>query len=287
MDYFNLEADEDGKYLIGIFILNDNYYYNDENLGNYMKKTEKGNHITWGNDNFKDYPNLSSKRPFSKICPSIKKYLNDIFKEEKVINIDGGTTILQKKLGEKILPPLDFGTKPSPVVKPISPGESSSPKKKKINVSFNGANSGLLEYGIDFIIQPKERFKLRLEIKAGNKTYSFNSWEQLSFDFPCSFYRIEIATFWINNSKKDIPQVIQMDENFTKRRKKLLEGNDIYKIQGYSTDAGSPFGFSITNAMQDVLKMHLILYIKPINNKYSIDFNTIITKEESKNEKYF
>lgn len=277
---------DDGKYLIGIFILNDNYCFNNENLGYYMKKTEKGNHITWGNDNFKDYPNLSSKRPFSKICASIKKYLNDIFKEEKVINIDGGTTILQKKLGEKILPPFDFGTKPSPVVKPSSPGGSISPKKKKINVSFNGANSGLLEYGIDFIVQPKERFKLMLEIRAGNKTYSFNSWEQLSFDFPCLFYRIEISTFWINNSKKDIPQVIQMDENFSKRRKKLLEGKDIYKIQGYSTDGGIPYGFSITNAMQDILKMHMILYIKPINNKYSIDFNTIITKEESKNEKY-
>ena len=281
LNYSNLDFGtydiEDNSYLIGVFVLNDDMNVGDENLGKYLRKTEKSNHISWNNDNIKEFPVLSKKRPYSKISAAIKNVLNEMFKKTKAISLDASTTILQKKLGEKLLPPLDFGNKPS--IKPDTPPKPASPKKNRIAINFDGMKNDKLSYYVECYLKPKDRLKFMVEIKAGSKKYSFKDWEEMEFDFPCSLERIEIVEFYIESSKKSYPQVLYFDENFTKRRKKLLDDITVYKVRGIATANDIPYGFMLSNAMDKQLKVKINILIKPVDNKYSIGFNASIDKE--------
>lgn len=268
---------EDGKFLIGVFILNDELNIENEILGRYIRKTEKSNHKEWNNSKFDEFPYFSKKRPFSKISAFIRQHLNDVFKKTKAVTLDASTTILQRLFADKLLPPLDFGNKPSPADTPTLPTSTSS-KKRKTSIVFDGLNEGNLQYTIDFNLKQSEWLKFRIDIKAGAKTFTFVDWEKMEFAFPCSIYRIDIIEFYINNSKKPFPQNIALDDNFGKRRKKTLDGEDIYKIKGLVTENNVPYGFKIYNAMTNQLRIKIILQIKPLDNKYSISFNTVIDK---------
>lgn len=271
---------EENKYLIGIFKLNDELVISDEKLGIYIRKTEKSNHFEWNNDNIKDFPVLSKKKPFKKISATVRSLLNDVFKQNKAVSLESSTTILQKKYGEKLLPPQDFGEKPT--IPPTPPVPPTPPiiKKNKVLINFNGLNSnGLLSYIVEFILQKDDRMKFKVDIKAGSKTYPFLNWEELGFSFPCAIRKIEIVEFYIDKSKKSFPQIISLDENFIKRRKKILDDVDIYKIKGLATKQLVPYGFVISNAMEKPLRIKMNLEIEPIDCKYSIGFNAVISKE--------
>ena len=253
---------EENKYLIGIFKLNDELVISDEKLGIYIRKTEKSNHFEWNNDNIKDFPVLSKKKPFKKISATVRSLLNDVFKQNKAVSLESSTTILQKKYGEKLLPPQDFGEKPTiPPTPPVSPTPPVI-KKNKVLINFNGLNSnGLLSYIVEFILQKDDRMKFKVDIKAGSKTYPFLNWEELGFSFPCAIRKIEIVEFYIDKSKKSFPQIISLDENFIKRRKKILDDVDIYKIKGLATKQLVPYGFVISNAMEKPLRIKMNLEI--------------------------
>ena len=285
LNYFNKDFGtydiEDGKYLIGIFVLNDDLTIKNENLGKYMRKTEKANHDSWNNDKFEEFPVLSKKRPYAKICAYIKNKLSAEFKQTQAINLDGSSNILQRKLGMKLLPPLDFGTNPS-ITPNIVKKEPLTPKKNKIVIDFNGLNSkGNLVYNIEFILKSDEKFKMLLQIKAGTKKLNFKEWEDMGFELPCNIERIDVVEFWIDQAKRAIPSSIDLHNDFIKRKKKIINGIEVYKVRGIATNSCIPSGVIIYNSTGKQLKMKLAMQVKPFDNRYAIGVTTSIEKENS------
>lgn len=281
---------EENHYLIGVFVLNDELKIGEnEFLGKYMRKTEKSNHYEWKNDMFpNEFPILSKRKPFYAICATIRNLLNDEFKKNKAVFLDGAATIFQKKYGEKLMPPLDFGDKPSvPSKKAGGSGDSGGgggkvthPKPKKTEILFEGLNSnGCLCYEILFVLPPKYFLNFKVDLKAGSKTFSFSEWEKMDFKFPCSIEKIEIIDFYLDSNKKPIPQVIPIDKDFNRKRKQVLDGIVIYRIKGLWTEKNNPYGFVVENSTEQKLAMRMKVEINALDNKYSIGFNADIEKE--------
>ena len=272
-------VDED-QYLIGIFVLNDDANYNDENIGGYLRKSEEANHKEWNDINSDKYPSLKSKKPFKQICSAITKKLTEEFKQTKAVSLEGVNTVLQKKLGEKLMPPSGYGKGAEPSGG-SSGGSGGKSKEKKSKIEFLGMNSdGTLTYSINVFMKNNESSFIELNVKAGGKSYSFEQWDKMNFGMPCQITRIDIEEIYVDKEKKNSPQNLPLDENFIRRRKKSINGKDIYKIKGISTGTGTPYGVGIENICGKKMTAEIKLIIKPLDNKYMVGFN-VLFKEVS------
>lgn len=270
----NYTVDED-KYLIGVFVLNDDAEYCGENIGGYLRKSEEANHKEWNDINNDKYPNLKTKKPFKQICSSITKKLTEEFKQNKAVSLEGVNTVLQKKLGEKLLPPSGYGRSAEPGSG--NRGENKITKERKSKVEFLGMNNdGTLTYSISVVLKPNETSFVELDVKVGGKSYSFKQWEKMNFDIPCQISRIDIEEIYIEKNKIDSLQNFPIDADFTRRRKKTVEGIDLYKIKGIVTDYQNPYGFGINNCCGKKLTANIKLAIKPIDNKYMLGINIVM-----------
>lgn len=268
----NYAVGED-KYLIGIFVLNDNAEYMGENIGGYLRQSEEANHKEWNDINSDNFVCLKSKKPFKQICSAITKKLTDEFKQTKAISLDGANTVLQKKLGEKLLPPSGYGKSPE-VTGENGSGTSRNSRESKSKVEFSGMNSdNTLSYSIKLILKPNETSFIELNVKAGGKSYSFNQWEEMNFNIPCQLSRIDIEEIFIDKNKINSPQNLPIDSDFARRRKKTVDGVDLYKIRGIVTDSTNPYGFGINNCCAKKLTVNIKIAIKPIDSKYMIGIN--------------
>ena len=267
---------DEGKCLIGMFVLNDDLVVDEEILGRYIRKSEQANHKEWNDPVLEEYPSLSKKKPFKQIVSSIKTHLKAKFKQDDVVKIEGSSTLLQKKLGQKLLPPSDFGNKPeTPTKKEPGDGITAS-KSKKVKVFFNGLNDeGLLSYTFEGFLVQNDVFKIVLEVKAGSKSYSFSKWENLGFDIPCSIMKISVNEFYINSKKFTIESNIKLDSNFTKRKKKTDEVHGVlYKVRGLSSENGEPCGIKFSNPSDHKLRISVNFLIKPVDLTFAIGFET-------------
>ena len=272
---------DDDKYLIGVFILNDDAVFNGENLGAYIRKSEEANHKEWNDINDDDFPFLKSKKPFKQICSAIKKQLTEEFKQTKAFTLEGSNTILQKKLGEKLMPPSGYG-KESENVGNGNGGGSGTGKRKEQKIKANLSNfglDGLLTYESDITLKSNESMSFKLIVKVGGKTYSFEKWEESGFNIPCSIERFDIIDLWINGKKIDSPQNIPFDENFAKRKAKKVDDQTIYKVKGLVTKNMQPFGLKIQNCMGYKMSFKLIMKVKPLDNKLTIGFDSKFAEE--------
>lgn len=262
--------DED-NYLIGVFILNDDALYKGENIGGYIRKSEEANHKEWNDINSDKYPSLKSKKPFKQICSSIAKKLSEEFKQTKAVSLEGVNTVLQKKLGEKLLPPSGYGKGAEYGGDGCNVSSSKPLKERKSIIECFGMNiDGTLTYALTVNMKNEETSIIELDVKAGGKSYSFGQWEKMNFDIPCQIVRVDIEELIIEKNKLSDHQNVPLDENYTRRRKKSIEGRDIYKIKGISTENGVPFGFGLNNICGKKLSIKVKLIIKPLDNKYMI-----------------
>lgn len=263
------------NYLIGMFILNDEAIFNDENLGKYIRKSEEANHKEWNDINVDDFPYLKGKKPFKKICTVISRILAEEFKQINVINLEGSNTFLQKKLGEKLMPPSDFGNRPG--IKEQSNSEtftkSSSKPKAKIEL-IEIDNFGILTYLLEVNLKINEKFKVTLNVKVGGKSYSFDKWNEMNFPLPCKIKRIDIEELYLNSNKINLPHNVIIDEGFTKTKSRSINGLKIYKFKGVVVDNNCACGIQIQNVSGRKLKLKFRFKVEPLDNKYSIMFST-------------
>lgn len=262
---------DENSYLIGIFVLNDEATFETENLGGYIRKSEEANHKEWNDINSDNYPFLKSKKPFKQICSCVTKKLSEEFKQSKAVNLDGGNTILQRKLGEKLMPPSGYGKEAEPETFSGKPGDKKGTKDKKTKISFEGMDSnGCLIYEIETVLKSKETTYISLSVKAGGKSYSFNQWEKMNFSIPCVISRIDIVGLVIDRNTINSPQNISLDENFVKRRRKILYDKGIYKVRGVVTDSNNPCGIKINNFYEKKITTTVRITVKPVDYKYTI-----------------
>ena len=281
---FNIKNDE---YLIGIFVLNDDLNVNNELLGKYIRLTEKANHKEWVDGVFKEFPHYSYKKPFYRICQSIKTILNKEFSSNNIVNIDGAHSVYQKKLGKKLMPPEDYGDKPQPP-KRSNPPESkiTGPSKvKQIASFFNGFQDEFLSYTFEVLLKPKQHFECEINVKTANKVYSFNEWEEFGFKFPCVFKQYEIDEYSVDNNYFPLGLKKEINSDFLRiMSKRDANKKDIFLFTGIKTDKNNICGFKVSNETDNIIKFRINLLVEPIDLSCSIVFDSKIESGGIKNE---
>ncbi len=273
----------DDKYLIGIFVLEDSCEFEGENVGNFFKGMEAGNHAKWEKGSkVEGYSALSKIKPYNKICSFIKNELDKEFKNKTIVEIESNTTQLQSHFGQKLLPPLDFGTKPSSRTKSPADGDIGRlSKKNKVSIINTFDDEGNLKYIINFILQPNYMMKITTNINVGNKTISLDEWEEMSFTSPIEIKEMKIIDCFIGKNKQSygIENNI-IDQSFDKNRIKRLLGSELYRIKGYKTKKEKPYKLTITNLFTEIENFTLELLITPLDNKYVVSVDALINKGE-------
>lgn len=267
-------------YLIGVFILNDGLVINSqEELGQYIRQTEKSNHYDWKNDKIKDFPILSSRQPLKKICSFIRDLLNAEFKKENVVNIEESATYFQKKMGQLLMPPLDFGNSPTLPSNNSRSNKRNLVKIKKANVEFKGVTpNGNLIYEVSALIPVNSKLFFEIDLKAGSKTFTFNEWESMEFDFPCLVKQFTIEEFKFDKNEYNTPTKFVVENLVNKVASQLYAGETIFRLKGYWTRKNILYGFGIENVINENVELRMTIEIEVVDNKYSIGFTTKVEK---------
>lgn len=280
---------DDDHYLIGVFILNGNLTVSNEILGDYIRKTEIGDHMRWNDSNLKEFPILSKRKVFKRVCLSIKNHLNEVFKKGQAIDINGSASIYQKKLGALLMPPLGYGDDPSippapPITPPITPPKKRKQKNQK-SLVFNGFDAnGNLNFTLSATIIEKYSLYFSANVQNGSSTMTFNEWEEMGFKLPFSFVTIKFLSLIIDDIPISLPDPNIYDQNFPKKKQILQFGDPVIRYKGYVTNSASPYGFAIENKKDKPVSLTVSIVIKPISNKYSINLSTLFVKGDLPNE---
>lgn len=265
------------KYLIGIFILNDAYEYKDENIGAYFRKTEKGNHKEWVDSKIDGFPNCYKAKPFKKICGFISEILEKEFSKKNIIENESNTNVFQQYF-KKLLPPQDFGKKPSLSNNGgESSGQCSKGKKEEVYIDKNYENNNTIVYTFEFNLKKDSAFTFKINVKS-NKTYSLKEWTDMSFLSPVKVLDVSIVDCFIDGEKESYNQNHLNDENFAKKRIKRVNDEHIYEVKGYLTSTNEPYELSITNLLDKVETFKVELVIEPIDTKYIVPIEAVINK---------
>lgn len=267
----------DDQYLIGIFVLNDDLMIGDEKLGSYIRLTEKANHKEWIDGVFDAFPYFSSHKPFSKICNSIKRTLSEEFSNNVFTKIDGAHSIFQKKLGKMLMPPEDYGTEPTPKKSSNSAQTKMSPinSKKKISIQFEGFRNEFLLYSLEFSLNKNENLEFLIKIQTINKTISFDEWEKLGFDFPCSIYSIEFVEYLIDNNSFPLAIKKNVDDDFYKIMcKRNINNIPIFSFTGIFSKEDILKGLKVHNDYDKIIRLKFNILVEPIDLTYNVAFDS-------------
>lgn len=262
-----------GEYLIGVFVLNDDATYHDEKIGNYFKEVEKANHKTWTDiktsDSIKEITTLKTK-PFKAIKNQISKELNAKFGKLLPDEVLTKNSALQKKLGEILLPPEDFGKDKEPTIKRRKRGGkpplTELKKEKRTEINNNGIVNGKPSYSFQIYIKPGEQYFCKLYVKTSSKKYSFDDWDKLEFVLPCYLRNLSIDGFMLN--KINFRQNIKRDYEDKSAPREIIksDGNKetIFKIVPFETPVSNKvYGFKLMNVNNEDLRITINFSLEP------------------------
>lgn len=259
-----------GKYLLGIFKLNDELIVEGENLGQYIRKTEKANHGCWQDlttdDTFKFF---ISEKPYKIISSKIYKILKSALNNNKVVSIEGTSTLYQKRLAKLLLPPKGYGTGPSVNPPPTPPG----PIKKSIKpkLSFIGFTpQGYIEYLIKAQITSKHKLSFNINVKAGSNTFSMNEWILSGFSSPFKIEKIILDKLLYSYSEKSYDDLLALC-NLKSITAKDDQHSEVFKFSKIIVSDNFIGGFEFLNLYREDLLVEFKILIKPLDIKYTID----------------
>lgn len=234
------------EYIIGFFVLNSSpsqkfikYNNEEETLEEYIRTSEKSDHMEWFDSSFKD---INNKNIDPRIVDKIRKNINstitkDYFSrpkgESKPTNI---SEFISSLLGESILPE-GLGNKAS--VKTTPSPRNQRPRTKKTfdsiifydNISFD-INNIRIPYKIYINRDTKENIKFDLFIDSTRKKISISEFEKdMEFKSPLSIKQLVVYNdhFKVNVKSSDLFQTTMtyiIESDFD-----LIEKDD--EIDGY------------------------------------------------------
>ena len=277
-----------GEYLIGVFVLNDGASYKGNSIGNYFKEVEKANHKAWTDiktsENVQEIVSLKTK-PFKAIRTQIARHLNAKFGKLMPDEVQTKNSALQKKLGDILLPPEDFGKEKEPTVKRRKkrdvPSLPELRKEKRIFTNNNGFVNGKPSYTFEIYLKPKEQYICKLLIKTSAKNYSFDDWDKLEFVLPCYLKNLVIDGYMLD--KITYKQIIRRDYDDLSTSKDIVknDGNNdpIFKILPFeSSITKKVYGFKLLNENNEELRICINIILEPIDETTGFVFTQSITK---------
>lgn len=253
------------EYILGIFTLNSNNQERDKEgrtIEEYFRNSERSDHLCWS-DIDKSY--------YKKITNKVRKSLNETYKKDDNEDLKEHSHKLSKYLGDLLLPPEDFGTKPSGSHGPRI-GEGGG-KTSKFKYTIISDSQLIRENIIDFILNVKitkelESIGVLWLIATAQKNYTRNEWEEMELVFPLELTQIAFSI----KKRKNNP--INDDRRITRFVSKNLcvETKDGIILKTIDTDSG-PKGLSIDNLKgTNIAEFELMLRFKIVDNKINVAF---------------
>ena len=267
-DWNNVPLSDD-EFLIGIFKLNDECEYNSEQLGEYVRGTEKANHKNWEDAVVENYPNFTDKRPIRRIFGEIKNILSDNYGDNKVQEIESSNSKLKKKLGKLLLPPQGFGTGTSIDPKHGNTGGSIKvSKRNKTKITFNGFEDGMLSFETSAYLEPSDAVKFDFFIKSGNKKYSFLEWNAMGFKLPCELHSIRVSQIRIGKLSLNSTKTFMFNKDLNSGTLK-----ESIKFVFKKNEITDYYGVTIKNVNKEDndVSINFVILVKPIDLTYSLN----------------
>jgi hypothetical protein len=274
---------EKGKFLIGVFVLNDSCTENNELLGSYFRGTEAANHKEWVDSNLKEFPYFKELKPFAKICKKIRNKLSSEFSASPIPETESTNNALQKRLGQMLLPPEDFGKEPGSTQEtpPVLP---KTHHKRTYSFYFNGFDKSALSYCLSVCLKPSQKLECKLLISAEAKDFLIEDWLKMGFKMPCDLCKLVLKDYSIQKSTIPLNTCICEKEELLKRRAIKGPTPDSHLL-AFGTDhfeKETIIGFYVENPGSEEISADFELYFKPIDLSYSINFQFKCNMEDDK-----
>lgn len=239
-----ISASNNEEFIFAIFVLNseNKLIGTEENysLEEYVRKSEMADHTSWSDFSI---GNLNT-RIVSKVQGQVNNKISKEFLVEEEDNVNRLNSGLGKMFGDLLLPPENFGYKPSVGPGKTPGGSTHVEKHKNVVFGYNASKTRYSASGMTVKLQIKSRGKIketgiRLAIDSETGAISAMDWEnKIGMHMP-----FEIISYAIKVNKIDGNETVIM----------MNVGNGVYEVkQGelkcelFTTDNGSGYGMHVS-----------------------------------------
>ncbi|MFT5874871.1 MAG: hypothetical protein ACI8WT_003850 [Clostridium sp.] len=213
-----IQALDNDNYIIGVFVLNSENELTDTSekysLEEYVRKGEMADHASWNDFSFN---NNSNPRIVSKIQGHVRNKISKEFTKYDESQIYKKISGLGKAFGDLLLPPENFGKKPSVSIKNKRPARHIE-KHGDVIFSVDNNNIKYMKDGIEVTASVIAKNKihnstLSIGVDAEGGTITFEQWEEkmrMKFPFNIEYIKIKLITF---NNETVVDAGVFLDQN--------------------------------------------------------------------------
>jgi len=242
-----IQSTDNDNYIIGVFVLNSENEVTGipekYSLEEYVRKGEMADHTSWNDFSF----NNNNQRIVSKIQGHVRGKISKEFTEYDESQIQKKSSEFGKVFGDLLLPPENFGKKPS-----VSLKDRSQPrhieKHGDVILAVEKNNIKYMEDGIEVRTSVTAKNKihnmmLSIGIDAEGGTITFDQWKEkmrMNFPFNIEYIKIKLITF---DDETGLNSAIILDKNNLKQIydgliiEQLRSDNDCYGFRINSKEA--------------------------------------------------
>jgi hypothetical protein len=254
-----INASGKDEFIFGIFVLNSNnkLAVDNENysLEEYIRKSEMADHTSWGDFSMGNF----NPRIVSRVQGQVNSKISKEFSVEEEENASKLNSGLGKMFGDLLLPPENFGKKPSPG-SGKTPGTGQHLEKHK-NVMF-GYDASKTKYSsngmsVELTLKSRGPIKstgIKLAIDSENGAISSGDWEnRMGLYMPFEIAEGEIAV------KKYDEEISSLKLSLSKERNKEQKEGITCILGKTDKQAGNEIHISMEEEHSIELEIHILL----------------------------
>lgn len=240
------------EFIFAIFVLNSmnrlsrmdvNY-----SLEEYVRKSEMADHTSWSDFSMGTY----NPRIISKVQGQVNSRISKEFSVEEEDNTSKLNSGLGKMFGDLLLPPENFGKKPSPGIGKTHGGGQQLQKHKNVLFCYDSSKTKYFSSGMIVVLQIKSREKIRetgvnLGIDSETGAISVKDWEnKMGLHMPFEIISSDITVINLDgkdcllynhlDSTKSIDRIDDIECKLMKTEKNTVYGIHIFMDSKHSIE---------------------------------------------------
>lgn len=256
-----INASGKDEFIFGIFVLNSNNKLAGDgknySLEEYIRKSEMADHTSWGDFSMGNF----NPRIVSKVQGQVNsKIAKDFFveEEENTSKLNSG---LGKMFGDLLLPPENFGKKPSSGSDKTQGGDRHLEKHKNILFGYDPSKTKYSSNGmtVNLTLKSREAIKstgVKLAIDSENGAISSSDWEtRMGLYMPFEIIESEINVIKFDGKNSDIKL------NVTKENDKEEKNGIFCELGKTGKQAGNEIHVSLDEKHSIELEISILLQL--------------------------
>ena len=248
------------EFLFGVFVLNsDNQLVGTKecySLEEYMRKSEMADHTSWGDFNIEK----CNPRIVSRVQSKVNQKIEHEFSASEEDNSSKLNSGLGKMFGELLLPPENFGKKPSVGSRENNSGENYSERHKNIIFEYKPSKTKYFNGGMVASIKLKAKGKvdftgIKIAIDSDSGVINPIDWEnKLGLKVPFEIVNIDILLTKYDEENINVTDKINLETD------KLTFKDIVYQL--IKSDNGTGIGMHIIMQERHSIEIELAVTLK-------------------------